>query len=535
MTQTIVISDEAPESPSQGTISPGTTKNPSSSLSTNKRKTAVSQTTEANKTTTALKHKQCTLQQYYPTQSWYNSPGYSQNISLQQFQTHKVPTSTATHSTMALFLPIRGYTSLPSDVYIELSATIEKQCKIKISERLVQAADYEFARVRLPQKRDSTTEPGAKRPRTTILDHAMFAEIANQIAAQYNETFTTATLALLDMTLQAHRAIARHKALVDKFSTEILEEIPEDETKSPTATERGTKTDKPDIVDQSPMAAATTAASGLNPATKDITDIKQEPEHQAPTTSDRASLRTQLFKDIKCFSWKSTPTNDRNECIEINKFHKTIPSIYSAMVNTPSIKVKCKYANNPRTTLEALCVITGAKVAPEWLEKVFTTDYTRRGNSIDSVFRQHAADDQFQYRDYSTEALERNLPLGIGALFKGKSGGNFTGTNGFTTDTPLLCQMQINAPHNDANKDKVTYQWMLFFPLMNMVLTCHNHNDQHTWCMGKKTIDALVAEEHSTIDRLIGKLAFPRKQDNAKSLKFVSAVFIAPKGDNFRL
>ena len=70
---------------------------------------------------------------------------------------------------------------------------------------------------------------------------------------------------------------------------------------------------------------------------------------------------------------------------------------------------------------------------------------------------------------------------------------------------------------------------------MNLIATCHDYNDKHVWTLGKETIAALSEENESFINTRLGKLAFPHKQDNVKSCKFISAVFVAPKNSNFEL
>jgi hypothetical protein len=70
-------------------------------------------------------------------------------------------------------------------------------------------------------------------------------------------------------------------------------------------------------------------------------------------------------------------------------------------------------------------------------------------------------------------------------------------------------------------------------PRMNLVSTCHNYSAKHAWTLGKETIAALAENGKSFINTRLAKLAFPHKQDNVKSLKFVSAVFIGHNNSNF--
>jgi hypothetical protein len=93
--------------------------------------------------------------------------------------------------------------------------------------------------------------------------------------------------------------------------------------------------------------------------------------------------------------------------------------------------------------------------------------------------------------------------------------------------------MEMAAP--DRANHKKSYQWILFYPRMDLVSTCHNYNAKRAWNLGKETIAALAEKGDSFINTRLGKLAFPHKQDNIRSLKFVSAVFVAPRSSNFYL
>jgi hypothetical protein len=149
------------------------------------------------------------------------------------------------------------------------------------------------------------------------------------------------------------------------------------------------------------------------------------------------------------------------------------------------------------------------------------------------IFKTNNADKHFQFQDNAPAVSNRNLTGGITGLFTGLSGSNFSGQTGFTTDRPLLCQMEMAAP-DQANLKK-SYQWILFYPRMNLVSTCHNYSAKYAWTLGKETIAALTEKNDSSIITRLGKLAFPHKQDNVKSLKFVSAVFVSLKNSNFYL
>ena len=88
------------------------------------------------------------------------------------------------------------------------------------------------------------------------------------------------------------------------------------------------------------------------------------------------------------------------------------------------------------------------------------------------------------------------------------------------------------------------YQWLVYIPHMNVVVSCNDYRppnayvlkkQQHVWILGKNTIKALTENSKSSIDKLLGKLAFPAKNDNAKDLEFVSAVWIQNINSNFNL
>jgi hypothetical protein len=94
--------------------------------------------------------------------------------------------------------------------------------------------------------------------------------------------------------------------------------------------------------------------------------------------------------------------------------------------------------------------------------------------------------------------------------------------------------MEMAAPDRNVTY-KISYQWILFYPRMNLVSTFHNYSAKHAWTLSKETIAALAKKNDSFINTSLGKLAFPHKQDNIRSLKFVSAVFVAPRNSNFSL
>jgi hypothetical protein len=183
--------------------------------------------------------------------------------------------------------------------------------------------------------------------------------------------------------------------------------------------------------------------------------------------------------------------------------------------------------------LETLLAIVNATVPADFLDQMFKTDYTVNPNTIASIFEKNNAQEHLQYTDYHIAATNRGLTPGIAGMFTGYSGNGFSGENGFTTDAPFLCQMERAAEARDPHKK--SYQWMLYFPCMNTVASCHNFNEKHAWSLGQDTIQALHEDNSAKIDTRLGKLAFAAKSDNCKSLKFISAVLVAPLNSNFIL
>ena len=92
--------------------------------------------------------------------------------------------------------------------------------------------------------------------------------------------------------------------------------------------------------------------------------------------------------------------------------------------------------------------------------------------------------------------------------------------------------MEMSGPANATNNK--SYQWTVFFPHMNAIVTCNN-TLKHAWILGRNVIEALHTRDDSKLNRCLGKLIFPHKSDNVQALTLVSAVFIAPKKDNFVL
>jgi hypothetical protein len=128
------------------------------------------------------------------------------------------------------------------------------------------------------------------------------------------------------------------------------------------------------------------------------------------------------------------------------------------------IDLNCTYTNNPRVTLEILLAILDANVPTKFLDEMFATDHTVSPNTKNSIFKKNNADKHLQFIDYATAVVSQNI-----CLFTGLSGSNISGQHGFTTDTPILCQMKMAAP--DRVIHKKSNQWILFYLLNTLIIS----------------------------------------------------------------
>jgi hypothetical protein len=408
----------------------------------------------------------------------------------------------------ALRMKVRGFPILTNDEYVRLAATINKQLQINISDVNLEVVDYQFASARDARGTNSTNEPKPKRPKNKVLDNSIYAELSTAFNKNYRSNISRKDIAFMDITLQNHRAVN----IATQLMNNPVVDITGDHQKSgqPTA------------------AVGTTHATANHASVTPIAvpTIKNEPSHP----KSRRTLFSKPRATTRTFEWQGKPTNERNHCIDTAAFLNTLPTVFHTAQNT--IDLYYTYTNNPRATLETLLKILDANVPHEFMDTMFATDHTVSPNTINLIFRKHNADKHFQFRDYATAVTDRNLTGGITGLFTGLSGSNFSGQKGFTMDRPLLCQMEMAAP--DRGTHKKSYQWILFYPRMNLVSTCHNYSiNRHAWTLGKETIAALAENDESFINTRLGKLAFPHKQDNVKSRKFVSTVFIGHNNSNF--
>jgi hypothetical protein len=405
----------------------------------------------------------------------------------------------------ALRMKVNGFAILTNDKYVELAATINKQLQLDIFNITLEVVGYQFSAERNRCGTKSPDEPKAKQLKNEMLDNSKYTELLTAFNENYRSNISRKDIAFMDITLQNHRSVTLVHQLI---KNPVVDITGNQQSSGPPAAAIG-------------MDHATTNRTAVTPIT--VPTIKTETINPKPPRK--------LFPTTRTFEWQGKPTNERNHCIDTAAFLKTIPIVFPTAQDT--IELCCTYTNNPRVTLETLLAILDANLPTEFMDKLFATDHTISPNIINSVFKKNNAYKHFQFRDYATAVSNRNLTGGITGLFTGLSGRNFSGQNGLTTDTPLLCQMEMVAP--DRANYKKSYQRILFYPRMNLISTCHNYNAKHAWTLGKETIAALAKKNDLFINTHLGKLAFPHKQDNVRSLKFVSAVFVAPRNSNFYL
>jgi hypothetical protein len=172
---------------------------------------------------------------------------------------------------------------------------------------------------------------------------------------------------------------------------------------------------------------------------------------------------------------------------------------------------------------------------------MFQHDHTGSGSTLAAFLKENDADKYFQFEDYNTAVANKNLTPGLNALFLGHLGPNFgktdNNTDTFNNNHLILCQIDCEAPKT-TNLHR-TYQWALFSPHINTVMTCHdcidNGKTKHAWVLGTELLDFFNENNRSRIDRRLGKILFPHKADNATDVKLNSAVFITAKSRNLNL
>jgi hypothetical protein len=337
--------------------------------------------------------------------------------------------------------------------------------QLDISNVNLEVDDYQFASdPRDTRGTNSNNEPKPKRPKYEVHDNSIYAELSTAFNKTYRSNISRKDIAFMDITLQNHRAVNMATQLMNNPVVDITSDH---QRSGPPAA----------AVGKNHVAANCTAVTPIA-----VPKIKKESTHP---NSQRA-LFPKPQSTTRTFEWQGNPTNERNHCIGNAAFLKTLPTVFHTTQNT--IELRCTYTNNPRATLETLLKILDANVPHEFMDEMFAMDHTVSPNTTNLIFREHNADKHFQFCDYATAAANRNLTAGIAGLFTGLSGSNFYGQHGFTTDTPILCQMEMTAP--DRGTHKKSYQWILFYPCMNLVSTCHNYSTKHAWTLGKETIAA---------------------------------------------
>jgi hypothetical protein len=175
---------------------------------------------------------------------------------------------------------------------------------------------------------------------------------------------------------------------------------------------------------------------------------------------------------------------------------------------TTDIKLTCTYDDNPPATLTAALCILGTTLPADVLQKMFQYNLTKSGKTLEAILKENNANKHFQSEDYNAAVVDKDLTPGLEALFLGHLGPNFGVANGFNNSHPILCQIDCEAPKSTIQRR--TYQWALFFPHTNIVMTCHDYIDsgktKHAWVLGTGILDFFKDNNQSRIDRRMGKI-----------------------------
>ena len=535
---------------------PITTKNLNSHLSLGKP--TGSKPTPAHNATiiTQTKFAQRTIIESYTDLAWYNSPQYSHKSLSLNYKNANCNNTLPTKANMPLNHTIPGFESL-GDAYIEISALINRDFYTEITDAQVYNADYELAKarhIRTLLRKGTTTEPDAKRSKNDSLPQSIMASIAeaftNTPHLNVPEINTTA-LVLMDMELQRHRKLAEtidltidtHTAPVPTPPANIAAVIPPANILAvipviPTVP----------ITPGSPADAAPGIGDDTTEPTTPVNRTLFGPETAAEAEAREQTEETEAPVDAeaKVFKHNCTPSKEKNKhhanAIVGATLRIHFATTMVAETERPFI-LTCKNEDNPRTALQAMFTIMGVCVPQDWLDGLFTPahDYTKDKEPLFTILRNHKGEDYFNLQDYMSEATNHGLPCDVQGCFLGKNGGNFS-KQGFTTTNPLLCQMEIEGNLVSPKPEK-HYQWVIYIPTMNIVITCNDYvstsskadTSQTTWSLGKGTHYALLHKEYCSINKLLGKLMFPAKKDNNRNLKLNSAVWITNKQSNFKL
>jgi hypothetical protein len=165
---------------------------------------------------------------------------------------------------------------------------------------------------------------------------------------------------------------------------------------------------------------------------------------------------------------------------------------------------------------------------------MYQYNLTKSSKTLAAVLREHNPDKHFQFEDYNAAVKDKNLTPGLEVLFLGHLGTNFGGATGFNNSHPILCQMDCEA--TKSTNQRQFFQWVLFFPHMNTVMTCHNcigsGKTKHAWVLGPDILGFFKDNNSGRIDRHMGKIFSPHKADNTTDVKLNSAVFLTAKSRN---
>jgi hypothetical protein len=237
--------------------------------------------------------------------------------------------------------------------------------------------------------------------------------------------------------------------------------------------------------------------------------VKQKPPTlpiDAPTLA-KAAINSPA--PVHTYKWSPKPTAKINTHIHNDLFLKTISTEYPGA--TPNITLTCKYTTNPQATLTAALHILGTTLPEDILQPIFQYDLTKSSKTLAAFLKEHNADKHFQFEDYNAAVADRNLTPGLEALFLGHSGPNFGGATCFNNSQQIRCQMDCEAPK--STNQRQTFQWALFFPHMNTVMTCHERigsgKTKHAWVLGSDILDFFKDNNSGRIDQRMGKIYFP--------------------------
>jgi hypothetical protein len=121
----------------------------------------------------------------------------------------------------ALRMKVRGFAILTNDEYIKLTATINKQLQLNISDVNLEVVDYQFAAERNGRGTKSPDEPKAKRPKNEILDNSKYTELSTAFNENSRSNISRKDIAFMDITQQNHRAINLATQLMKNLVVDI--------------------------------------------------------------------------------------------------------------------------------------------------------------------------------------------------------------------------------------------------------------------------------------------------------------------------